>query len=208
MNLSLSAIEFPVRLRFEQPISDAQLERFSSVNDPLRVERDSNGELIVMSPTGSEGGSTELEVGVELRIWARADGRGKVFGPNAGFTLPDTSVRAADACWVSWPRWNTLSEKQRKGFAPICPEFVIEVRSETDRPTDLRAKMAMWIANGAELAWLIDPQNKAVEIYRPGQAPEFHEDPTSVQGDGPVRGFELVMANIWGHGQIAVRPDA
>ena len=95
-------------------------------------------------------------------------------------------------------RWNRLSRKQKQSYAPICPEFVIEVRSKTDRLKELRAKMAMWIANGAELAWLIEPKARRVTIFRPEQEPEIYEDPTSVQGTGPVAGFELVMERIWG----------
>jgi Uma2 family endonuclease len=198
MKLALNEVEFPVRLRFDRPMTDEELMRFSGENELVRIERDANGELIVMSPTGSDGGSTELEVGIELGIWGRADGRGKVFGPSSGFTLPDTSVRAADAAWVSWVRWNALSADQQKGFAPVCPEFVIEIRSETDRLAPLEAKMLQWIGNGAEVAWLIDPERRVVGIYRPGDEPEVHQDPSSVQGSGPVAGFELVMARIWG----------
>jgi Uma2 family endonuclease len=197
MNLSLSEIELPVRLRLERPMTDEELMRFSAANELLRVERDANGELIVMSPTGSDGGSTELNAGSELRDWALGDGRGKVFGPNAGFTLPDSSVRAADAAWVSWERWNGLTRSQQKGYAPLCPEFVIEVRSESDRLEPLREKMQMWISNGAEVAWLVDPECKVVEIYRPGQSVAVLEQPEKVLGDGPVAGFELVMARVW-----------
>ena len=198
MNLVLEHVELPVRIRMERRMTDDELLQFCLANEPARVERDANGELIVMSPTFSEGGGIEGEVGGELFVWARADGRGKYFGSNSGFTLPDTSVRAADAAWVSWKQWNALTAEQRNSFAPICPEFVIEVRSASDRLPSLREKMEAWIANGAELAWLIDPERKAVEIYRPSEEPEVHEDPTSVQGTGCVRGFELVMARVWG----------
>jgi Uma2 family endonuclease len=197
MNLALNESVLPVRLRFDRPMTDEELMRFCAENDPLRVERNAQGELIVMSPTGSAGGGVETDVTLEFGIWARQDGRGKVFGSNAGFTLPDGSVRAADCHWVSWPRWNALSRDDQKRFAPICPEFIIEVRSETDRLPDLQAKMEMWIANGAEVAWLIDPLEKAVTIYRPGEQPELLAQPTSVQGSGPIAGFELVLARIW-----------
>ena len=197
MNLALAHLDLPIRIRPDRPMTDPELEQFSSENRLFRVERESNGELLVMSPTGTEGGSTEADVVIELGIWARADGRGKVFGSNAGFTLPDNSVRAADAAWVSWERWHSLTDSQRKGFAPLCPEFVIEVRSESDRLPQLRAKMQLWLENGAELAWLVDPLRKAVEVYRLGEAAEVYEKPTSVQGTGPIRGFELVLPRIW-----------
>jgi Uma2 family endonuclease len=197
MSLALSEIDPPVRLRPETPMNDAEFMRFCAANEPMRFEREANGEIIVMSPTWTEGAGRESDVGIELAIWARGDGRGRYYGSNAGFTLPDTSVRAGDAHWVSWARWNALTREQQKGFASICPDFVIEVRSETDRLPPLQEKMGTWIANGVELAWLIDPQRKVVEIYRPGEEPEIHEQPTSVRGSGPVDGFELVMARIW-----------
>ncbi len=198
MNLSLSESEFPVHLRFDRVMTDEELMRFSSENEPLRMEREPNGELVVMSPSGSGGGSTELYVGIQLGNWADSDGRGKVFGPNAGFTLQDTSVRAADASWVGLDQWNALTADQQESYAPLCPEFVIEVRSKSDRLASLERKMLQWIGNGAEVAWLIDPQRRVVAIYRPGCEVEVHEDPSSVRGDGPVRGFELVMARVWG----------
>ena len=198
MKLALGELELPFRLRPAAALDDEQLERFCSDNNPLRIEREPNGELIIMSPTGSEGGGLDSELGLELGFWARADGRGRYFGPSSGFTLPDTSVRAPDAAWMSWDRWNSLSPESRKGFARVCPEFVIEVRSETDRLKPLQEKMQSWISNGAELAWLLDPERRTVEIYRPGQAPDVLFDPSSVQGEGPVRGFELIMQRIWG----------
>jgi len=198
MSLALAEIELPVRLRPQSPMTDAEFMSFCAANEPLRFELDANGEIIVMSPTGTDGGLVEGDVYLELGNWARADGRGRAYPASAGFKLPDTSVRAADAAWVSHRRRNALTPAQRKGYARICPEFVIEVRSETDRLPPLQEKMGIWIANGAELGWLIDPSRKVVEIYRAGQEPECLVDPSSAQGDGPVAGFELVMTRIWG----------
>jgi Uma2 family endonuclease len=198
MSVLLNEIEFPLRIRTANAMSDVEFARFCAANEPTRFERDANGELIVMSPTFTEGGNVELNVGTELNIWARQDGRGKALGPNSGVTLPDGSVRAADAAWVSWLRWNALTLERRSGFVQVCPEFVIEVRSETDRLKPLQEKMEMWIGNGAELAWLIDPVEKTVSIYRLGEAAEMLCDPSSVRGTGVVAGFELAMARIWG----------
>jgi Uma2 family endonuclease len=197
MSLTLSRIELPVRIKTDTPMSDDEFMRFCSANEPTRFERDANGEIVVMSPTGIDGGAAEADVNLELGIWARGDGRGRAFGPSAGFRLPDSSVRAADAAWISWERLNSISAEQRKGFGPVCPEFVIEVRSKTDRLPPLQAKMEQWIANGAEVAWLIDPIEKTVAIYRPDEQPEHLNEPTSVQGSGPIAGFELVMSRIW-----------
>jgi Uma2 family endonuclease len=198
MQFALANLELPARIRLERPMTDEELMRFCAANEMVRVERDANGELIVMSPSGSEGGGIETDVAVELAIWARKDGRGKVFGSNAGFRLPDGSVRAADAHWVSWPQWNALSEAERKRYAPLCPEFVIEVRSESDRLAELQDKMRMWIANGADVAWLVDPSRKVVEVYRPGREAEVLEGGSAVEGDGPVAGFVLELGRVWG----------
>jgi Uma2 family endonuclease len=197
MNFAFNEVELPIRISLDRPITDDELLRLSAENDSLRLERDANGELIVMSPTGTGSGRIETRVIVELGNWARADGRGEAFGSSTGFKLPDSSVRAADAAWMSSQRWNALDAEELKRFAKTCPEFVIEIRSESDRLASLQKKMQMWIANGADLAWLIEPIEKSVTIYRPGDEPEHLAHPTSVQGTGPIAGFELVMARIW-----------
>ena len=198
MNLVLEHIELPIRIRMGRNLTDDELLEFCLANEPARVERDANGELIVMSPNFSDGGAVEGDVYLELGVWARQDGRGKTFGPNSGFTLPDGSMRAADAAWIAWERWNAMTDAQRHSYAPICPEFVIEVRSAKDRLPALQLRMLEWIANGAELAWLIDPKTRVVEVYRRDDEVEVHQNPTSVQGTGPMRGFELVVARVWG----------
>jgi Uma2 family endonuclease len=195
MNLALPEIDQPVRLHFDCPMTDEELMRFCAENELLRIERDANGELIIMSPTGTDGGGTELEVGTELNLWARQDGRGKALGPNAGVKLPDTSVRAADAAWASWDRYNAAPGR---GYKQLVPEFVIELRSESDKLADLRDKMNQWIANGVELAWLLDPSRKVAEIYRPGREPEMLEGVSAVEGEGPVAGFVLELGKVWG----------
>jgi Uma2 family endonuclease len=197
MNLALSEDAMPARISFEKPLSDDALMRFSAADEWLRLERDVNGELVVMSPAGAEGSSWNSVINADLTVWARREGRGRVFDSNGGFTLPDGSVRAADAAWVSLDRWNARTREHQQGYAPICPEFVIELKLPSDRLPQLQAKMEMWIANGAEVAWLIDPERKAVEIYRPGDSPEVLHGPSSVQGSRPVAGFELVMARVW-----------
>ncbi len=103
--------------------------------------------------------------------------------------LPDTSIHAADAAWISWDRWNSVPPDQRQGYAKVCPEFVLEVRPESDALNALQAKMQMWLTNGVELAWLIDPIRRVVEVYRNGEPAEIHQDPTSVRGTGPIRGL-------------------
>jgi len=197
MNIALPETELPIRIRLDRPMTDEELFRFCAENEQVRVERDANGELIVMSPSGLEGSGRNSEIIADLTIWARLDGRGKVFDSNGGFTLPDGSMRAPDAAWVSFARWNALAREEQKRFARVTPEFLIELRSESDRLPDLEAKMRAWVMNGVEVAWLVDPLRKVVAIYRAGEPAEVLEDPSSVQGSGPVAGFELVMARIW-----------
>jgi Uma2 family endonuclease len=198
MNLALPEIDQPVRLRFDRPMTDEELMRFCAENDALRVERDVNGELIVMSPSGSGTGQKNSDLIYQLTAWARETNSGATFDSNAGFTLPDGSMRSPDAAWIAWPRWNALTKQEQDGFAPICPEFVIELRSPSDSLTELQAKMRLWIANGAEVAWLVDPSRKTVEVYRPGREAEVLEGGSAVEGDGPVAGFVLELGRVWG----------
>lgn len=197
MDIALAEVVLPVRLRFERPMTDVELMRFSAANELLRVEREANGELIVMTPSGGRTGRKNAYISQMLGVWADADGRGVHFDSSTGFTLPDGSLRAPDAAWVAMRRWQALSAEQQAGYAPLCPDFVIELRSESDRLEPLREKMRMWIENGAELGWLIDAERRVVEIYRRGREVEVLESPVSASGDGPVVGFELVMDRIW-----------
>jgi Uma2 family endonuclease len=198
MQFALANLELPVRIRLKRPMTDDELMQFCAENELLRVERDANGELIVMSPTGTGTGRTNSEMNFQLALWARETNSGVTFDSNAGFTLPDGSMRSPDAAWIAWARWNALTKEEQDRFAPICPEFVIELRSPSDSLSELQAKMQLWIANGAELAWLVDPSRKAVEVYRPGREAEVLEGGSVVEGDGPVAGFVLELGKVWG----------
>jgi Uma2 family endonuclease len=196
MNFNLAEMPLPLRFRPETPMSDEDLMRFCAANDALRVERDANGEILVMTPAGSRISRMNSRVTRLLDEWAEEDGRGIAFDSNGGFTLPDGSMRAADAAWVLLRRWDSLGPKQQEGYAPLCPDFVIELLSPSDSHSDLKAKMEHWIANGAQLAWLIDPEEKSIHIYHPNDSPEILHHPTPIQGTGPVAGFELVMSRV------------
>jgi Uma2 family endonuclease len=196
MNLAFPEIDQPIRVSFGSPVTDEELLRFCAKNELLRVERDAKGELILMSPTGTDGGNAELDIATELNNWARQDGRGRALGPNSGVKLPDTAVRAADAGWVSWGRYNQSSGET--GYRQFVPEFVIEVRSMSDRLADIRSKIEEWLRNGVELGWLVDPPRKIVEIYRAGREPEVLEGASIVEGEGPVAGFVLELGKVWG----------
>jgi Uma2 family endonuclease len=198
MNLALPEIDQPIRLRFESPMTDDEISRFCQANEAVRVEQDANGELIVMSPAGGGASNKNNNISYQLYKWAEETGSGITFDSSGGFRLPDGSMRSPDAALIAWSRWNALSEKQQEEFPPICPEFVIELCSPSDRLTPLQEKMLLWIANGAELAWLVDPSRKAVEIYRPGRKVEVVEGRSAVEGEGPVAGFVLELGRIWG----------
>jgi Uma2 family endonuclease len=197
MNFALAEMPLPFRFRPETPMSDDELMRFCAANDFLRVERDANGEILVMTPAGNSTGRRNAYLIQVLGTWSDRDGRGYAFDSSTGFTLPDGSMRSPDAAWIQAIRWDAISKDDKDRFSPICPDFIIELRSPSDNLADLEAKMERWIANGAQVAWLIDPERQVVTVYRPGDQPEMYYHPTSVQGDGPIAGFELVMARIW-----------
>jgi Uma2 family endonuclease len=188
---------FPLILRPPKPLNDDQLLEFCAANDSLRIERSPAGELIVMTPAGGKTGNREGFLFRELDFWVEQQQRGIAFNSNTGFSLPDGSVRAPDAAWLSSEKWNRLTAEEQSRFLPFCPEFVIELRSPSDSIHDLEAKLTDWIANGAQLAWLIDPLRKLAVLYRPGCEPETHLQPEFLQGEGPVAGFTLKMQRLW-----------
>ena len=193
MEILLRGFVFPARIRFSKPMNDEELHWFSARNADLRIEREPGGEILVMSPVTPKTGLTEAGLIEQLRAWARTDRRGEVFSSSTGFKLRDGSVRIPDAAWVSFQRWNALTPSQQDSLTLLCPEFVIEVRSKSDRRHHVQTRMEMWIANGVQLAWLIDPREGEVIVYRPGESPEVHTDPSSMLGTGPVAGFELIL---------------
>ncbi len=170
----------PMPLTFQPPIAmtDAELIAFSRRNRPYRIERNASDELEIMSPVGFEGGRRETFAGRILGNWAEGHG-GVCASASTGFTLPDGAVRSPDASWMSNDRVSRPTDEERRGFAPVCPEFLIEILSETDSRRQLEAKMQMWMANGAQLAWMIDPYAATVSIYRSGAAVEVVERPES-----------------------------
>ncbi len=198
MHVTLTEGSLPVRLRTAAPMTDEELLRFCAANEPWRVEREPDGELVIMTPAGFGSSRMNSRITRLLEEWAEADGRGVTTDSNGGYALPDGSMRAPDAAWVSLEKVAQLSEAEQARFAPVSPDFVIELRSESDRRGDLEEKMKHWVANGVQVGWLIDPKERAVTIYRAGEEPERLVDPASVEGSGPVRGFCLVMGRVWG----------
>lgn len=178
-------------------LSEDELLRLCAANPDVVIERTSRGELVFMAPSGSESSSEDLALGAQLYHWNRETRLGKAFGSSGGFHLPNGAVRAPDAAWVAKARWERLSREERRKFAPLCPDFVAEVRSETDRLTHLQRKMEEWMANGCRLAWLVDPVEEKVYVYRPSQAPEVVEGfGGALSGEDVLPGFKLALSEL------------
>ncbi len=178
-------------------MTEDQFFKLCADNGDLRLELTAKRELIIVPPTGLESGSNELELAMQLGIWSGQDGTGRAFGPSAGYTLPNGAVRAPDASWMPMSRWESLSRVEQSSFGHTFPDFVIELGSPSDRLTVVQAKMVEYMENGVHLGWLIDPQNKRVYVYRPGQPVETLEGPDTISGDPVLPGFVLNLGKIW-----------
>lgn len=180
-------------------VTQEQFAALAAVNRDLKLERTAQGELIVNPPTGWETGGYNWSICGELYLWWRNSGEpGKAFDSSTGFILPNGATRSPDASWVSRERWEVLSLEQIGTFAIICPDFVIELRSSSDRMGSLQAKMREYIDNGALLGWLLEPQHRQVEVYRPGLAVEVWENPAELSGEEVLPGFRLNLRRVWG----------
>ncbi|MEH2367134.1 Uma2 family endonuclease [Nostoc sp.] len=178
-------------------MTNEQFYEFCQANGDLRIERTANGEVIIMPPAFSDTGNRNFNIAAQLGYWTEQDGTGIGFDSSTGFTLPNGAMRSPDASWIELERWNALTEAQKASFAPICPSFVIELRSSSDRLIKLQEKMQEYIDNGASLGWLIDRQNRKVYIYRPNREVEILDNPEAVSGNPELPGFVLRMGKIW-----------
>lgn len=197
---TLRGYPMPVRLDFGSYLQKMTAKEFAEIcqrNPDLRFERTKEGDVIVMPPVQSETGGRNFELVVELGSWARRDGTGKGFDSSTGFTLPNGAVFSPDASWILRERWDALQPAQKRSFAPICPDFVVEIRSATDVLKTLKDKMAEYIANGVQLGWLLDPKKRKVYIYRPGAEVEILDNPAHVSGEPLLHGFVLDLQQIW-----------
>jgi Uma2 family endonuclease len=186
-----------VRMHPVIDLTDDQFFDFCQINRDLRIERTATGELLIMPPTGSETGGSNFELAVQLGTWIKRDGTGKGFDSSTGFTLPNGATVSPDISWVKLERWNALSASQRIKFAPIVPDFVVELRSESDTLKDLSDKMQQYMNNGVKLGWLIDRKRRRVYIYRPGVPVQQLDNPETVSGDPELPGFVLKLGEIW-----------
>jgi Uma2 family endonuclease len=192
-----SARHFPIRVRPASRLSDDELFELCARNKDLRIERTEGGELVVMSPTGGETSRRNAALVAALVVWASKDGRGVVFDSNGGFVLPNGAERAPDASWVRKDRWDALTAAQRDRFPPLCPDFVVELRSPSDEVDELHEKMREYAANGARLGWLLDPGTRRVWVFEPGSEPACLEDPATLSGGSVLPGLRIVLASIW-----------
>jgi Uma2 family endonuclease len=174
-----------------------QFEQLCRDNRDLRLELTSKGELIVMPPTGSKTGQQNFSLTSQFGSWVREDGTGVALDSSTGFTLPDGAIVYPDASWIRRGRWDALTEEEQDGFAPLCPDFVVELRSHSDSLSRLQNRMQEYLENGAKLACLIDPLKRRVSIYRPGNDPVVLEDPETVSGEPLLRRFVLNLPELW-----------
>jgi Uma2 family endonuclease len=178
-------------------LTDEQFEQLATANQELRLERTATGELIITPPTGGETGERNLDLAGQFWLWNRQTNLGVVFDSSTGFRLPNGATRSPDVAWVEIARWQTLTPQQRKKFPPLCPDFVIELCSETDDLLDIQNKMQEYLDNGLRLGWLIDPRTQLVEIYRPDRPVQKLQTPSTLSGEAVLSQFVLSLEKIF-----------
>jgi Uma2 family endonuclease len=197
--IAIPSAPIPLELQLGQALqlSDDELFELCARNSELRIERNAEGDLIVMTPAGGASAHRNLLIVAQLASWARHDGTGVGFDSSGGFLLPGGAMRSPDAAWVRRERLESLSAAAKERFLPLCPDFLIELRSPSDRLADLQAKMAEYREAGARLGWLVDPLERRVHVYRPGRAVEVLEAPAVVLADPELPGFALELEGVW-----------
>lgn len=178
-------------------LSDEQFFQLCQDNTDLRFERTTLGELIIMPPTGGNTGRRNIKITTQLEIWNSQTLLGEAFDSSTGFQLPNGATRSPDASWITSERWATLTPAEQEQFIPLCPDFVVELRSASDALGPLQAKLQEYMDNGAQLGWLIDPKQQTVEIYRPNQVVESIQAPAQLSGESVLPGFLLDLSTIF-----------
>lgn len=186
-----------VQLRPALDLTDDEFFDLCRTNRTLRFERTAEGAIIILPPAGGATGHRNLALGATLYDWSKRDGTGTAFDSSTGFILPNGATRSPDAAWVRRERLAVLSAAEMERFLPLCPDFVVELRSPSDRLVDIQIKMDEYVATGAKLGWLIDPPGMAVHVYRPERPVEIAQSPASMSGDPELPGFVLTMGDIW-----------
>ena len=185
-----------LRTRPAFDLDDEQFFEFCRLNDELRIERSADGDIEVMPPTGGTTGSSNAVLNMMITAWALENGTGVSFDSSTGFKLPNGATRSPDASWVEGSRLADLTNHQASRFLPLCPDFVVELLSPSDRLTTIQAKMEEYIANGARLGWLLDPDTRRAYVYRPDADVEA-TGADELSGEGVLPGFTLRLALIW-----------
>jgi Uma2 family endonuclease len=196
MAFTIDDTMLPARLT-SHPMTDEEFAGLCAEHPDLFLEMTAEGELIVMPATHSLTGVRNSEILRQLGDWAIRDSRGLVTDAAAGFVLPNGARRSPDAAWTLKARIRQLSKKSQEGFWHLAPDFMVELKSDTDRLPVVREKMREWIANGSQLGWLINPDDRSVEVYRPDHEPELRTGAESIEGEGPVEGFTLDLRPVW-----------
>jgi len=178
-------------------LSDEEFLEICRANPDMRVERTAEGAIIIMPPVGAETSQRNADLVVQVGAWSKRDGTGHLFDSSGGFTLPNGATRSPDASWIRRERWATLTPAQKAAFPPLCPDFVIELRSPSDRLPTVQLKMEEYMANGAVLGWLIDPLTRSVDVYRPDRLVERLERPAELRGDPELPGLVVDLAGVW-----------
>ncbi|MEL7035266.1 MAG: Uma2 family endonuclease [Cyanobacteria bacterium J06592_8] len=178
-------------------VTPEQFAALAASNRELQLERTAKGELIVNPPTGWETGRRNFSIIGQLHRWYEENKQGEAFDCSTGFNLPNGANRSPDAAWISPERWDALTDEQKGTFANICPDFVVELRSSSDTLKSLQEKMREYIDNGARLGWLIDPQNRTVQVYRVGVDVEVLSNPVELSGEEVLPGFVLNLPRVW-----------
>jgi len=191
------ARHMPMRVRPAGRMTDDELFELCALNRELVIERTKDGELIIMSPTGAETGRRNFALIGQLYAWIAREGQGVGFDSSTGFLLPNGAERSPDVAWVRRSRWDSLTTEERRKFAPLCPDFVIELRSPSEDLPELEAKMAEYIACGALLAWLIDADARRIRAYRPGRPVEIIDGAAQLSGEPELPGFRLDLSEVW-----------
>ena len=195
MELQTIPLHSPLELTLE--LTDEQFFQLCIDNRDLRFERTASGGLIIMPPTGSETGNFNIDLSCQLQSWSRQNKHlGIAFDSSTGFKLPDGTDISPDGAWIRRDRWDALTAEEKKKFAPLCPDFVVELRSTTDSLEKLRAKMKVYVKNGARLGWLLDRKNRKVEISRQGSDVEILDSPATLSGEDVLPGFVLDLSDI------------
>jgi Uma2 family endonuclease len=178
-------------------LSRSQFRQIAKDNPDMKLERNKQGNLIVMAPTGGETGSFNADLNGQLYVWNRTSQGGKIFDSSTGFELPEGGDRSPDVAWITLDKWEALTAAERRGFLPLCPDFAIELMSRSDSWIQTQAKMVEYMESGCRLGWLLDPKGKRAVIYRVGKTLELLTAPESLSGEDVLPGFVLDTKFLW-----------